>query len=187
MRESLYNLKAASREGRNMGMVETSATMLADNDELYETTGRKPNPVDVHVGSRVRYRRMIIGMSQEKLGEKMNLTFQQIQKYEKGTNRIGASRLFQLSKILDVPVGYFFEDAFANSAASNAAHGLHEPEQEGFLLDFLNSREGLDLNRAFAKIQDPKVRRRVIDLVRALSEEKPDAKESQPELGNDLG
>jgi transcriptional regulator with XRE-family HTH domain len=144
-----------------MGMVETSATMLADSDELYETTGRKPNPVDVHVGSRVRYRRMIIGMSQEKLGEKMNLTFQQIQKYEKGTNRIGASRLFQLSKILDVPVGYFF--------------------------DFLNSREGLDLNRAFAKIQDPKVRRRVIDLVRALSEEKPEVKEAQPELDNDLG
>ncbi len=83
-----------------MGMVESSVSILGDNEELYETTGRKPNPVDVHVGSRVRYRRMIIGMSQEKLGEKMNLTFQQIQKYEKGTNRIGASRLFQLSKIL---------------------------------------------------------------------------------------
>ena len=74
-------------------------SILADREELYETQGRKPNPVDVHVGSRVRYRRMIVGMSQEKLGEKMNLTFQQIQKYEKGTNRIGASRLFQLSKI----------------------------------------------------------------------------------------
>ncbi|MGO8953277.1 MAG: helix-turn-helix domain-containing protein [Rhodomicrobium sp.] len=161
--------------------------MLADNDEIYETTGRKPNPVDVHVGSRVRYRRMIVGMSQEKLGEKMNLTFQQIQKYEKGTNRIGASRLFHLSKILEVPVGYFFEDAFANSAPSHSVQGLHEPEQESYLLDFLSSREGLDLNRAFAKIHDPKVRRRVIDLVRALSEEKPDAKESQPGLANDLG
>src|SRR5215469_10817031 len=95
MRENVHNLETAAREGQKMGMVETSATMLADSDELYETTGRKPNPVDVHVGSRVRYRRMIIGMSQEKLGEKMNLTFQQIQKYEKGTNRIGASRLFQ--------------------------------------------------------------------------------------------
>ena len=81
-----------------MGMVESSVSILGGNEELYETTGRKPNPVDVHVGSRVRYRRMIIGMSQEKLGEKMNLTFQQIQKYEKGTNRIGASRLFQLSR-----------------------------------------------------------------------------------------
>ncbi len=133
-------------------MVESSVSILADRDELYETTGRKPNPVDVHVGSRVRYRRMIIGMSQEKLGERMNLTFQQIQKYEKGTNRIGASRLFQLSKILEVPVGYFFEDAFAQSAPAHAMHGLHEPEQEGYLLDFLNSREGLDLNKAFAKI-----------------------------------
>ncbi len=172
--------------GRNMGMVESSVSMLAGNEELYETSGRKPNPVDVHVGSRVRYRRMIIGMSQEKLGEKMNLTFQQIQKYEKGTNRIGASRLFQLSRILEVPVGYFFEDAFASGPAQ-AAQGLHEPEQEGYLLDFLNSREGLDLNKAFAKIHDPKVRRRVIDLVRALSEEKPDVKESQPGLENDLG
>ncbi len=167
-------------------MVESSVSMLTGNDELFETTGRKPNPVDVHVGSRVRYRRMIVGMSQEKLGEKMNLTFQQIQKYEKGTNRIGASRLFQLSKILDVPVGYFFEDAFANSAPSHAIQGLHEPEQEGFLLDFLNSREGLDLNKAFAKIQDPKVRRRVIDLVRALSEEKPEIKEVQAGIENDL-
>ncbi len=171
-----------------MGVAEASVTMLAGNEELYETTGRKPNPVDIHVGSRVRYRRMIIGMSQEKLGEKMNLTFQQIQKYEKGTNRVGASRLFQLSKILDVPVGYFFEDAFPNAAASHAVHGgLHEPAQEGFLLDFLSSREGLDLNRAFAKIQDPKVRRRVIDLVRALSEEKAEAKEGQAELEHDLG
>ena len=170
-----------------MGMVESSVSILADRDDLYETTGRKPNPVDVHVGSRVRYRRMIIGMSQEKLGEKMNLTFQQIQKYEKGTNRIGASRLFQLSKILEVPVGYFFEDAFANAAPAQATHGLHEPEQEGYLLDFLNSREGLDLNKAFAKIQDAKVRRRVIDLVRALSDDKVDAKEGQPGIENDAG
>ena len=168
-------------------MVESSVSILADREELYETTGRKPNPVDVHVGSRVRYRRMIIGMSQEKMGERMNLTFQKIQKYEKGTNRIGTSRLFQLSKILEVPVGYFFEDAFANAAPAQAMHGLHEPAQEGYLLDFLNSREGLDLNKAFARIQDPKVRRRVIDLVRALSEEKPDAKEGQPGIENDLG
>jgi len=168
-----------------MGMVESSVLLRDGGEEMYETTGRKPNPVDVHVGSRVRYRRMIIGMSQEKLGEKMNLTFQQIQKYEKGTNRIGASRLFQLSRILDVAVGYFFEDAFANATPS-VSNGLHEPEQEGFLLDFLNSREGLDLNKAFAKIQDPKVRRRVIELVRALAEEKPDVKEVQAKIENDL-
>jgi transcriptional regulator with XRE-family HTH domain len=172
--------------GRNVGMAEAPVAVLADHEELYETTGRKPNPVDVHVGSRVRYRRMIIGMSQEKLGEKMNLTFQQIQKYEKGTNRIGASRLFQLSRILDVPVGYFFEDAFAGAVPAASHQGLHEPEQEGYLLDFLNTREGLDLNKAFAKIHDPKVRRRVIDLVRALSEEKPDGKESQQAIEEDV-
>ena len=84
-------------------------------------------------------------------------------------------------------MGYFFEDAFANAAPAQAMHGLHEPAQEGYLLDFLNSREGLNLNKAFARIQDPKVRRRVIDLVRALSEEKPDAKEGQPGIENDLG
>ncbi|HZV20387.1 MAG TPA: helix-turn-helix transcriptional regulator, partial [Hyphomicrobiales bacterium] len=147
-------------------MAESSGPAFDDREDHYETSGRKPNPVDVHVGSRVRYRRMIIGMSQEKLGEKMNLTFQQIQKYEKGTNRIGASRLFQLSKILDVPVGYFFEDAIAGNGSAPAVRSLHESEQEGYILDFVHSREGLDLNRAFAKIQDPKVRRKVIDLVR---------------------
>lgn len=172
--------------GQNLGMVESSVSITVGSEEFYETTGRKPNPVDVHVGSRVRYRRMIVGMSQEKLGEKMNLTFQQIQKYEKGTNRIGASRLFQLSRILDVPVGYFFEDAFSNNTPTTYHQGLHEPEQEGYLLEFLNSREGLDLNKAFAKIQDPKVRRRVIELVRALSDEKVDTKEFQAGLDNGL-
>jgi transcriptional regulator with XRE-family HTH domain len=174
--------------GRKMGMADSTVSVMSDNEDFYETSGRKPNPIDVHVGSRVRYRRMIVGMSQEKLGERMNLTFQQIQKYEKGTNRIGASRLFQLSRILDVPVGYFFEDAFPNSVQpASSPNGLHEPEQESYLLDFLNSREGLDLNRAFSKINDPKVRRRVIELVRALAEEKPEDKEEpQAAFENEL-
>jgi transcriptional regulator with XRE-family HTH domain len=116
---------------------------------------------------------MVIGMSQEKLGEKMGLTFQQIQKYEKGTNRIGASRLFQLSLILDVPVQFFFEDAPVSMGgrASATAAGFAESKTEAFLLDFLNSRDGLELNRAFVKITDPKVRKRVVELVRALSED----------------
>ncbi len=122
---------------------------------------------------------MVLGISQEKLGERMNLTFQQIQKYEKGTNRIGASRLYQLSRILEVPVNFFFEDAaFGAPATANASYaGFREPDTESFLIDFLNSREGLELNKAFIKIQDPKVRRRVIELVRALSEERPDSNE----------
>jgi transcriptional regulator with XRE-family HTH domain len=130
--------------------------------------GKKPNPVDAHVGSRVRLRRMLLGMSQERLGESMGLTFQQVQKYEKGVNRIGASRLFQISKILDVPVQFFFEEA-PYTGDGNAVRGMAEPDSEAFILEFLNSREWLELNRAFVKIGDPKVRKSVVDLVRALS------------------
>jgi transcriptional regulator with XRE-family HTH domain len=140
-------------------------------EDRLDSPGRKPNPMDIHVGSRVRLRRMVIGMSQEKLGEKMGLTFQQIQKYEKGTNRIGASRLHQLSQIMDVPVGFFFEDAPHHMMRQSGASGFAESKTEAFLLDFLNSRDGLELNRAFVKITDPKVRKRVVELVRALSED----------------
>ena len=128
--------------------------------------GKKPNPVDTHVGSRVRLRRMLLGMSQERLGESMGLTFQQVQKYEKGVNRIGASRLFHISRILDVPVQFFFEEA--PNIDGGAVRGMAEPDSETFILEFLNSREGLELNRAFVKIADPKVRKSVVDLVRAL-------------------
>ena len=129
--------------------------------------GKKPNPVDTHVGSRVRLRRMLLGMSQERLGESMGLTFQQVQKYEKGVNRIGASRLFQISKILDVPVQFFFEEA--PHADGAPARGMAEADSETFILEFLNRREGLELNRAFVKIANSKVRKSVVDLVRALS------------------
>ncbi len=130
--------------------------------------GKKPNPVDTHVGSRVRLRRMLLGMSQERLGESMGLTFQQVQKYEKGVNRIGASRLFQISKILDVPVQFFFEEA-PHVGDRHHARGMAEPASEAFILEFLNSREGLELNRAIVKISDAKVRKTIVDLVRALS------------------
>jgi transcriptional regulator with XRE-family HTH domain len=133
-----------------------------------QMAGKKPNPVDTHVGSRVRLRRMLLGMSQERLGESMGLTFQQVQKYEKGVNRIGASRLFQISKILDVPVQFFFEEA-PHIGDAHSGRGMAEPESEAFILEFLNSREGLELNRAFVKIADGKVRKSVVDLVRALS------------------
>src|ERR1700682_1147324 len=129
---------------------------------------KAPNPIDKHVGSRVRMRRMMIGMSQEKLGEKLGITFQQIQKYEKGTNRIGASRLQHIATILTVPVAFFFEDAPGTAAA---APGLGEPQSTSFVVDFLSSAEGLQLNRAFARIEDQKVRRRVVDLVKALAGE----------------
>lgn len=141
------------------------------NEDRFDSNGRKPDPIDMHVGGRVRLRRMVVGMSQEKLGERMGLTFQQIQKYEKGTNRIGASRLYHLSHILDVPVAFFFEEAPHGGRLAAAFPGFAEPKQESFVMDFINTRDGLELNRAFVKITDPRVRRRVIELVRALSDE----------------
>ncbi|MDK1491687.1 helix-turn-helix transcriptional regulator [Sinorhizobium sp. 7-81] len=129
---------------------------------------KKPNPIDIHVGSRIRLRRTMLGMSQEKLGEALGITFQQIQKYEKGTNRVGASRLQNISSILNVPVSFFFEDAPGEGAA---ASGMAEASSSNYVVDFLSSSEGLQLNRAFVKISDPKVRRKLVDLVKALAAE----------------
>jgi transcriptional regulator with XRE-family HTH domain len=128
---------------------------------------KKPNPVDTHVGSRVRLRRTMLGMSQEKLGEALGITFQQIQKYEKGSNRIGASRLQRISEVLNVAISFFFEDL---PGGASAAGGLSEPSGPDYVVDFLSTSEGLQLNRAFVKISDPKVRRRIIDLVRSLGD-----------------
>lgn len=131
---------------------------------------KQPNPIDIHVGSRIRLRRAMIGMSQEKLGESLGITFQQVQKYEKGTNRVGASRLQNIAAILNVPVSFFFEDAPASDAAVEAQGGMEEASSS-YVVDFLSSSEGLQLNRAFVRIRDPKVRRKIIDLVRSLSDE----------------
>lgn len=128
---------------------------------------KKPNPIDIHVGSRIRLRRNMLGMSQERLGEGLGITFQQIQKYEKGTNRVGASRLQAISALLGVPVSYFFEDA--PGQVDGGLPGLAEENPTNYVVDFLNSAEGLQLNRSFVKITDSKVRKRVIDLVKALS------------------
>ena len=133
---------------------------------------KQPNPIDIHVGSRIRLRRTMLGMSQEKLGEALGITFQQVQKYEKGTNRVGASRLQNISSILGVPVAFFFEDA-PGEAAQDGAAGMQE-SSSAFVVNFLSSNEGLQLNRAFVKISDPKVRRRIIDLVKALAENSGD-------------
>ena len=130
---------------------------------------KRPNPIDVHVGSRIRLRRNVLGISQEKLGESLGITFQQIQKYEKGTNRVGASRLQAIASILSVPVAFFFEDAPAGDKA--AAEGFAEDSQTSYVVDFLSTSEGLQLNRAFVRISDPKVRKRLVDLVKSLSEE----------------
>lgn len=129
---------------------------------------KKPNPTDIHVGSRIRLRRNMLGMSQEKLGETLGITFQQIQKYEKGTNRVGASRLQAIAEVLGVPVSFLFEDAPGQDSANR---GFAEDASATLAIDFCTSTEGLQLNRAFVKISDSKVRRRIIDLVKALAAE----------------
>jgi transcriptional regulator with XRE-family HTH domain len=128
---------------------------------------KTPHPIDRHVGGRVRMRRILVGMSQEKLGEALGLTFQQVQKYEKGANRIGASRLQQIAETLDVSPAYFFEGQAANETGQ--VSGVADT-QANRIVEFLASAEGLSLNRAFVRIRDPRLRRRIIDLVLALAE-----------------
>jgi transcriptional regulator with XRE-family HTH domain len=124
---------------------------------------KKANPIDGQVGNRVRIRRMLVGMSQERLGDLLGLTFQQVQKYEKGINRIGAGRLFEIARILDVPIAFFYD------GVGGAADGLSESSAP--VMEFVSSSEGLQLSLAFMKIRDPKVRKRVLDLVKSLAEE----------------
>jgi transcriptional regulator with XRE-family HTH domain len=130
---------------------------------------RRANPIDIHVGSRVRFRRMLLGMSQEKLGEKLGLTFQQVQKYEKGINRIGASRLFDLAQVLGVSVQFFYEEAPVPEVRSMTGDSVANGPDEHSIVEFLRSRDGLELNRAFVRIPDLKARRAIVDLVRSLA------------------
>jgi len=132
---------------------------------------KSPNPIDVHVGSRIRLRRMMIGMSQETLGEKLSLTFQQVQKYEKGANRVGASRLYTIASILDVPVQFFFDDM--PDAVAQAVPDYDGPEasdQTPFVMDFVSSQEGLQLNMAFSKIENGETRKKLVELVKTLAD-----------------
>ena len=135
------------------------------SDEDAPTT-KAPNPIDKHVGSRVRMRRMLVGMSQEKLGEALGLTFQQVQKYEKGTNRIGASRLHRIASVLGVPIEFFYDGAPHGSAA---APGFAESSSSTYVSDFLSTGEGVQLVKAFLGIKDPKIRRKVVELITALA------------------
>jgi len=125
-----------------------------------------PNPTDKHVGARVRMRRILMNMSQEKLGEALGVTFQQVQKYEKGTNRISASRLQQISKTLEMPPAYFFEGVPGSDAMPS--EGFSD-NPVAYVADFLSTAEGLQLNKAFSRIRDAKVRRRIVDLVVCLA------------------
>jgi transcriptional regulator with XRE-family HTH domain len=129
---------------------------------------KAPNPIDKHVGSRVRMRRMMLSMSQEKLGDALGLTFQQVQKYEKGTNRIGASRLQQISQILQVPVAFFFEGA---PNLHSQVEELGEAPSPTYVSDFLATSDGLALTKAFMRIKETRLRRRIVDLVEEIAEQ----------------
>jgi transcriptional regulator with XRE-family HTH domain len=129
-------------------------------------TKKAPNPIDKHVGSRVRMRRILKSMSQEKLGDALGITFQQVQKYEKGTNRIGASRMQHIAQILGVPVAYFFEDA----PLPNDTGGFSESGPD-YVSTFLTTSEGLQLTKAFMRISNPKLRRKIVEMVTAMGEQ----------------
>jgi len=137
-----------------------------------------PNRIDIHVGSRVRLRRMLLGMTQQKLGDMLELTFQQIQKYEKGTNRISASRLYEISKILSVPVQFFFDDIVTE--IESIEPGTTQRNSASFGMDFVSSNEGLKLNSAYVNITDSNIRKSLLNLVKALTR---DQDESNPGEG----
>ena len=126
---------------------------------------KAPNPIDRHVGSRVRMRRMMLNMSQEKLGDALSLSFQQVQKYEKGTNRIGASRLQQIAHTLQVPASFFFE-----GAPPGHSGGMGEAPSLAYVSDFLATSDGLSLAKAFMRIKSSKLRRRIVELVAQIGD-----------------
>ena len=130
-----------------------------------------PNPVDVHVGARVRLRRTLLGLSQEKLGEAIGLTFQQVQKYERGANRVGSSRLYDLSRVLDVPITYFFDEMpnAVQDKSPSRLMGLAQPPSVDYEPDPMAKRETLELVRAYYKIAEPAVRKRLFDLIKSIA------------------
>ena len=132
-------------------------------------TSTNPNPIDIHVGQRVRLRRTLLGMSQEKLGEALGLTFQQVQKYERGSNRIGASRLYDMAKALDVPVGFFFDDVEQDQSSAPVIDVPADLDD-----DPMQRRETIELIRAYYRIPDVATRRRLYDLARSIAEELDD-------------
>ena len=159
-----------------------TAMSMAAVSEGFETTQdreNRPNPIDVHVGGRIRLRRTLMGMSQERLGEALGLTFQQVQKYERGINRVGASRLFDLSRVLDVPISFFYDDMPEPLASLHGTHqttratGGFSEAQDGFGApngndELLNRRETLELVRAYYRIGEPAVRKRVFELIKSM-------------------
>lgn len=135
-----------------------------------------PHPVDVHVGRRLRLKRTILGMSQDRVGKEIGVTFQQIQKYERGINRMGASRLYDFARVLGVPVSYFFEGYGDYAMEEGGAYQLAEPESGAFEHEKVSNRETLEVMRAYARIKSPAVRKRIIELIKAMANDGDDEK-----------
>ena len=137
-----------------------------------------PHPVDVYVGRRLRLKRTILGMSQEAVGKQIGVTFQQIQKYERGINRMGASRLYDFARALGVQIAYFFEGYGDYAIEDGSALALGEPEAVGFEHEKANNRETFEVMRAYYRIKNPAVRKRIVDLIKAMAADEGDAKSS---------
>lgn len=136
---------------------------------VLRNTARGPHPVDIHVGKRVRMRRSLLGLSQEHLAKAVNVTFQQIQKYERGTNRVSAGRLYQFSKILDVPISYFYQEYGESDKAKKAIYALADNDQDDFLSEeVLYSREALDLLKTYYSLEDEKKRKELLKIIRSM-------------------
>ncbi len=147
-----------------------SVSRDARRKSILKTKRKAPNPIDEFVGKRVRLQRVLMGLSQEKLGTALGLTFQQVQKYEKGTNRIGASRLQEIAKILGVPPGFFFEGAPTPVHSGMSETGFSEKEHaSAYVSDFISTVEGMQLTKAFVRIRKRAVRQRIVDLVTTLA------------------
>ena len=160
-------------------MAAMSMAAVSEGFETPQDRENRPNPIDVHVGGRIRLRRTLMGMSQERLGEALGLTFQQVQKYERGINRVGASRLFDLSRVLDVPISFFYDDMPEPLATIHGTHqttratGGFSEAQDAFGSsngndELLNRRETLELVRAYYRINDPAVRKRMFELIKSM-------------------
>ena len=134
---------------------------------MIKSKKKNPNPMDRHIGGRIKMRRMLLRMSQETLAEHLGITFQQIQKYEKGASRVAASSLYIIARALNVQVNFFFEDAPFDESATG---GFAEDASHTLLFDFLSTQDGLDLNKSYLNIPDPEIRKRLVSLARALSE-----------------
>jgi transcriptional regulator with XRE-family HTH domain len=151
------------------GAIEASGFIRAEMNTQKRKTKGTPNSVDIHVGQRLRVRRSLLGLSQEKLADAIGITFQQIQKYERGMNRISAGRLYQLSKTLEVPVSYFFE-SFGASANTQKVSGLSDNNQESFGgEDMMQSKETLELLRIYYSIEDPQVRKDIVKFIKSMA------------------